>query len=286
MAEALDRTSRIKRCGYCNDPGHIHNNKVCWRNRKLEEKDGEVHAQEDILGAMKSHLFNIPIEVQEAKRMLHNGDQPKTAECIDYILYHQIKANDQMKATMQLVGRIVGRMKDLDHKFAVPPDAIRAVLDRENWDRAITERGNEIGEVRRMTRDLEVYLDVVGDALDRGFTGDSEVFAAIERHKVASATGTAKDGFVPWIPVSPSLTVTEHVSACADLPSGTRRPEDRGDASPLFSEGHRERYLLPRQRTGHPRGNQSRRTTNALNNAGRMRHRTRRVRVMTMSTRL
>ena len=106
------------------------NKTVCWKNRKLEEKDGEAYVQEDLLEAMKSHLFNIPVEVQEAKRMLRNGDRPKTAECIDFILYHQIKANDQMKATMQLVGRIAERMKELDHKFAIPPDDLRAVADR------------------------------------------------------------------------------------------------------------------------------------------------------------
>ena len=191
MAEALDRDSRLKRCGYCNGQGHIQTNKTaCWKNRKLVKEDGEARVQEDLLETMKSHLFAIPAEVQEAMRLLRNGDRPKTAECIDYVLFHQKKANDQMKATMQLVGRIVEKMKDLDHKFAVPPDTIQAAQDRQCWDRAITKRGNEIGEVRRMTQDLNDYLTIVGDALDRGFTGDSEVFAAIERHKVACATGT------------------------------------------------------------------------------------------------
>ena len=111
MAQDQDRARRKPRCGYCNVLGHIQTNqKACWQNRKLVENDGEAYVHEDLLRTMRGLLLGVPHEVQEVKRMLSNGVRPKTAECIDFILYHQIKANDQMKATLQLVGRVTERM--------------------------------------------------------------------------------------------------------------------------------------------------------------------------------
>ena len=110
---------------------------------------------------MRGLLLGVPREVQEVKRMLSNGVRPKTVECIDFILYHQIKANDQMKATLQLVSRLTERMRVLEHKFAVPPGQLETAEDRLTWETAVTERGNQIGELKRMTRNVTDYLDVV-----------------------------------------------------------------------------------------------------------------------------
>ena len=191
MAEALDRDGRRKRCGFCNDPGHNQNNKTaCWKNRKLVSEDGEARVQAELLDAMKGHLFAVPAEVRVATRLLRNGEHPRTAELLDYVLYHQKKANEEMKATMQLVARVAEKMRSLDSKIAHPPEEMEDVQERGRWERAITTRGNEIGEVKRMTQDLIEYLTVVGEALDRGFTGDPEVFAAIEKFKDRGMTGT------------------------------------------------------------------------------------------------
>ena len=212
-------------------PGHIQTNrKTCWQHRTLVEADGEAYEQEDLLGTMRGLLLGVPREVQEVKRMLNSGTQPKPGECFDFILYHQLRANDQMKATLRLVCRLADQLKHLDHKFAVPPGHLETDGDREAWESAVTERGNRIGELKRMTRDVTDYLDVVGDTLCQGFDVDSEVFESIEKHKAASASGV----FEPWLPVSPSLTVTENASEYADMPSGQRCRAPR--ASPFSSD--------------------------------------------------
>jgi len=181
---------------------------------------------------MRGLLFGVPREVKEVKRMLDNGTRPKTGECIDFILYHQIKANDQMKATLRLVCRLAEQLRHLDHKFAFPPIELETDKCRLAWEAAFTERGNQIGELKRMTRDVTDYLDVVGDALYQGFEADPDVFESIEKHKNATASGV----FEPWVSVSPSLTATECASEFADLPAGTRK--HRGaNASPLSSDG-------------------------------------------------
>ena len=91
MAQGRDRERRKQRCGYCNMLGQIQiNQKACWQNRRLVEGDGEAYVHEDLLSTMRGLLLGVPREVREAKRMLDNGIRPKTVECIDFILYHQI----------------------------------------------------------------------------------------------------------------------------------------------------------------------------------------------------
>ena len=68
--------------------------KVCWKSGTLVKEDGQAYVHGNLLEAMRSHLFSTPDEVREIIRMMRNGDRPQAAECIDLVLYHQIKAND------------------------------------------------------------------------------------------------------------------------------------------------------------------------------------------------
>ena len=212
----MDRGIRA-RCSYCHSPGHIKTNKeMCWKSRVLKPEDGYAHVYVSLLETMRSKLFDTPEEVRTAMRLVRESRTPQAVDCVDVVLYHQMKANEHMKATAALIGAIGERMMSLHKDYEHPPDELPRGPRCRKWEDAITERGDRVADMKRACLELEVHLDVVGSALQRGFAGEVGAFECLGRRASSGPYGLRKDGDRTRAPAQPVSTSLQYEDVSQD----------------------------------------------------------------------